>query len=204
VREVGASRYTHTARFDYAGVNAALRSLDERLDAFADTLAARGLTECTRTLTVEARYAGQIWEIELPLRVQRFANEADVAAFIEDFHAEHERVFAVRDPDNPVECIHWRARLTAALPRGSQTKISRERKGALVAQGTRTAHFGGLRAESHLAAVHYGEALRPGDRIDGPAIIEEPTTTLVVYPGASARVTAYGHYLCELASAPGV
>lgn len=204
VREVGASRYTHTARFDYAGVNAALRSLDERLDAFADTLAARGLTECTRTLTVEARYAGQIWEIELPLRVQRFADEADVAAFIDDFHAEHERVFAVRDPDNPIECIHWRARLTAALPRGSQTKISRERKGALVAQGARTAHFGGLRAESHLAAVHYGEALRPGDRIDGPAIIEEPTTTLVVYPGASARVTAYGHYLCELASAPGV
>jgi N-methylhydantoinase A len=48
------------------------------------------------------------------------------------------------------------------------------------------------------AAVHYGEDLAPGDAVAGPAIIEEPTTTLVIYPGTTARVTAYGHYLCEI------
>ena len=57
----------------------------------------------------------------------------------------------------------------------------------------------GLQAAAFEAAIFYGEDLVPGDRISGPAIIEEPTTTLVIYPGATAVVSAYGHYLCELA-----
>lgn len=199
VREVSASRYASTDSFDFAGVNAALEALDGRLDEFARTLAARGIGHCTRSLAVEARYAGQIWEIELPLRVRRFETAADIATFIDDFHTEHERVFAVRDPDNPIECIHWRARLSAELPRGTQSTLNRVRTSSLSARSTRTAQFGLLRAEAHTTAVHYGEDLRPGDRIEGPAIVEEPTTTLVIYPGASATVTTYGHYLCELA-----
>lgn len=199
VREVSASHYATSAAFDFAAVNALLDRLDAELDGFARALSDRGLAAATRTLAVEARYAGQIWELEVPLRVARFRDAADVAALIDDFHAEHERVFAVRDPDNPVECIHWRARLTADLPRGAQTPVARRRDGALTPRSTRTAHFGLLSAAPHEARVFFGEDLVPGDRIAGPAIVEEPTTTLVVYPGATARVTRYGHYLCELA-----
>src|SRR5437764_14939063 len=34
-------------------------------------------------------------------------------------------------------------------------------------------------------------ALRPGTRIEGPAVIEEKTSTLVLYPGHRAEVDAY-------------
>jgi N-methylhydantoinase A len=34
-------------------------------------------------------------------------------------------------------------------------------------------------------------ALHPGTRIEGPAIIEEKTSTLVLYPGHRAEVDAY-------------
>ena len=47
-------------------------------------------------------------------------------------------------------------------------------------------------------AIHYGEDLVPGDVIAGPAVIEEPTTTIVVYPRSRVTVTAYGHYLIEI------
>lgn len=199
VREFSASRYASTADFDFAAVNGVLGELDAKLDAFADLLRARGMRECSRTLAVEARYAGQIWELEVPLRGARFGSTADVEALVADFHDEHERVFAVRDPDNPIECIHWRARLTATLPRGVQARDARARGVPLAPHGTRRASFGVLAAEECEAAVHYGEELVPGDRIAGPAIIEEPTTTLVIYPGTSALVTGYGNYLCEIA-----
>ena len=41
-------------------------------------------------------------------------------------------------------------------------------------------------------------ALPTGARIDGPAIVREPTTTVVVYPGSAAVVTPLGNYLLEL------
>ncbi|MCC7120213.1 MAG: hydantoinase/oxoprolinase family protein [Gammaproteobacteria bacterium] len=200
VREAGASRYATTADFDFAAVDAVIDRLERELDGFERALAARGLTGFSRTLAVEARYAGQIWELEVALQGGRLRTAADVARLVEDFHREHERVFAVRDPDNPIECIHWRARLTAPLPRGAQQPGSDGyRSGTPGARGSRTAYFGVLAAAPLEAAVFHGGDLKPGDRVTGPAIIEEPTTTLVVYPGTTARVTPYGHYLCELA-----
>jgi N-methylhydantoinase A len=43
--------------------------------------------------------------------------------------------------------------------------------------------------------VFRGLDLKPGDTIAGPAIVEEPTTTIVVYPKTTARVSASGHYI---------
>jgi len=40
-----------------------------------------------------------------------------------------------------------------------------------------------------------GSELAPGAVIAGPAIIEEPTTTIVVYPKMSASVSPSGHYI---------
>ncbi|HET8881670.1 MAG TPA: hypothetical protein VFM56_05790, partial [Solimonas sp.] len=42
--------------------------------------------------------------------------------------------------------------------------------------------------------VFVGGALRPGDEITGPAIIEESFTTIVVYPRWKARVDDAGDY----------
>lgn len=198
VREFSASRFARSSDFDFAGVAASLDDLKARLDAFARLLAARGLTGFTRQFAVEARYAGQIWEIELPLRGEQITTPAELAALVDDFHAEHERVFAVRDPDNAIECIHWRARLTALLPRGAHAADARTRTAPLVPRGSRRSWFGDLRANVVDAAIYYGEDLVAGDTITGPAIIEEPTTTLVVYPGAQATVTPHGHYRCTL------
>ena len=37
------------------------------------------------------------------------------------------------------------------------------------------------------------EALRPGDRLTGPAVLVEPHTSILVEPGWRARITAHDH-----------
>jgi len=47
--------------------------------------------------------------------------------------------------------------------------------------------------------VYDGDAMEVGNILEGPAIIEQSTTTIVVPPGARVDVTEYGDYLMNLA-----
>lgn len=198
VREFSASCFAGSADFPYETIDATLAGIEARLDAFAATLATRGLDGCDKRMAVEARYAGQIWELEVPLRGLRVADPEALAALVEDFHREHERVFAVRDSMATLEFINWRGSLTARLPRGAHAALPRHREGAAPPRAWRTAHFGELRASGLSAPVYRGADLVPGDRLPGAAVIEEPTTTLVIYPGSTVTVTEHGHYLLEI------
>src|SRR5205085_9016609 len=99
------------------------------------------------------------------------------------FHATHERIFAVREPGQYLECLLWKARATAVLAK-PELSARRAEAAASSAATTAEAYF----AETGLAPVPRfdGPALAAGARIDGPAVIREPTTTVVVYPGSSA------------------
>jgi N-methylhydantoinase A/oxoprolinase/acetone carboxylase beta subunit len=47
--------------------------------------------------------------------------------------------------------------------------------------------------------VYEGASLTPGSGLEGPLLVTEPITTVVVPPGVSLRVTDLGNYLLELA-----
>jgi N-methylhydantoinase A/oxoprolinase/acetone carboxylase beta subunit/N-methylhydantoinase B/oxoprolinase/acetone carboxylase alpha subunit len=184
-----------TDAFDYAKVNGALKGLAVAANRFGDNLAKRGVIDSDVSFYVEARYLHEAWEIEVPLARGEFFGPPDIEAFVERFHGEHERVFAVRQDGQPVECLSWKARFSGranvALPAPSAEAADRE----IGAERRRSAYF----VETGYAdvPVHFGEGLTPGARIRGPAIIEEPTTTIVVYPGMIARVGRSGSYVLE-------
>ena len=48
-----------------------------------------------------------------------------------------------------------------------------------------------------MTPVFPGSRLIYGDIVHGPAIIEEPTTTIVVLPGYCAKVTKHNSYCLE-------
>ncbi|MEM7465642.1 MAG: hydantoinase/oxoprolinase family protein [Pseudomonadota bacterium] len=199
VSEEKQSQFTLTDAFDYSAVNERLGGINRKLDQFCERLRQRGLMNFEKQLSVEARYAGQIWEIEIPLLVTKFSTDADVQQLVDDFHAEHERIFAVRDSENPLECINWKGRVAAVRNQSGHHAGSEAAPFAAQEVDSRTAYFGEIRAEAMPTRIYFGESLAPGAIIPGPAIIEEPTSTLVVYPQTDVRVTANGHYLAELA-----
>ncbi|MBX9609741.1 MAG: hydantoinase/oxoprolinase family protein [Gammaproteobacteria bacterium] len=188
--EASAAAPTRSDAFDRALVNTALASIDEQLDAFAARLAARGFDRVTRRYRVDAHYAAQVWDLAIDLDTARIASEADVQTLVEAFHAAHRRVFQVDDRASAVEFLSWTGRLAVTLP---EIAVSAAGARGAASPGQRAAWFSLDGARE--AVVVRGDTLDVGAVIDGPAIIEEATTTLVLPPGAQARLGAADSYM---------
>lgn len=178
---------TTASRFDRVGVDAVLADLEERCRRFAAGLGARARAS-TVDFSVEARYARQIWEIEVPLRGSRLGGPAELERLIDDVHATHREIFAIDDPGSDVEFVMWRARVRCPL---RASEVGRAVESAPARGGSsRPAYFEGLGRVS--AAVVSLAAMPSGAPYTGPIIVESPVTTVVVDSGALARRTPRG------------
>ncbi|MGH8595897.1 MAG: hypothetical protein ACREXT_04485, partial [Gammaproteobacteria bacterium] len=174
------------------GVNQALAAINAQLDAFGDRLRERAISDLKKCYTVEARYRFQVWELDVPVLRDHFDEQAEVEALVQEFHRVHERIFAVSDRHNAVEFLNWRGRLIAKV-NAPTLEPARTPAGQVVnPDRSRRCYF----ADAHLdTAIYLGGKLPVGAVLTGPAIIEEDTSTLVIYPGATARVSPGGRYL---------
>jgi len=129
------------------------------------------------------------------------ADEAALARLIGSFHDAHERIFAVREPGQRIELSQWKGRVvieTDKPPLRSEREPSPKRANA-DAESRRVAYFPEL-GEVEIP-VHLGATLAAGASVAGPALVIEPETTIVVYPGWTAHVSELGNYRMELADA---
>ncbi|MGW0036860.1 hydantoinase/oxoprolinase family protein [Gordonia sp. NPDC003376] len=195
VAEKAASLVVDTEHFDAEAVNGLLQRLETELMAFHSQLDGEH-SGWTVEFIAEARYEGQVWELDTPLPVRRFDSEDDRAALVEAFHQVHHRVFAVRDEGSTIEIINWKARLIVELAEAPKPSDMTVQPRAGRASAERDCYFGA--ATPVPTQIFLAEDITPGLIIAGPAIIEEPTTTVVVYPGMSAEVSAEGNYLLRL------
>ncbi len=199
VFEHSASALTRTNAFDFDTANGALDAIRAELDRFTAELGDRARGRIRTEFFVEARYLFQIWELDVPLPMARFETDADVRALDAAFDAAHERVFAMVDEESPVECVTWKGRVTIAL--GDEDAIAppgETSPSAPAPDRRRRAYFGGGAWVD--APIHTGANLAPGAEVPGPAVIEETTTTIVVFPGMTARRTADGNTFLEIAT----
>lgn len=198
VKEFSISFHTDSLNFKYDKINEILKDLEERVNSFLDQ---NGVPPERREpqYVVLARYAGQLWEIPVPLRSTSFKNVADVANLVEDFHTTHLKLFAVNQPEQYIECLLWRA---LAIGKPTPIKFAEITKGeekpiASASRYKRNAYF----AESEGMVetnIYSGSELRAGNKIIGPAIVEEITTTIVIPPGYKAVVSRWGNLIITL------
>jgi N-methylhydantoinase A len=194
ITEAGASRLTASDGFDFDGVNAALADIEARLDEFATRLRERGIVQVEKRYFVEARYRFQVWELDVTVSGSRFGDQGDVDALVAEFHRVHERVFAVHDLGNAVEFLNWRGRLVAGVEAPTLEPAKAAGRADPAPNRIRPADVGRGFVDT---AIYLGEKLPAGATIRGPAVIEEPTSTLVLYPGAVARVSLGGRYIVQ-------
>lgn len=198
VFEQSASALTRTDAFDFAGVKAALDGIGAALDDFVAGLGARAKGEIRKEFFVEARYQSQIWELEVPLTASAIAGPDDVRTLIDSFNQVHERIFAVIDEESPVECVTWKGRVVASLGNGAPERTPATATGTveIAPDHMRDAYFGHGRWAK--TPIYRGQTVPPQSVIHGPAVIEEPTTTVVIYPDMTAQRSPDGNYLLQI------
>jgi N-methylhydantoinase A len=147
--------------------------------------------------TLEVRYTGQ--DFSLPISVDPACYSADYAATVRDaFHRLHETRFGYHDADLALEIVN--AHLTAvarptldALPAPSVGQVS-----DLPAQAGSLRHRVVFDGDAIDCPVYRRESLAPGERIDGPAIIQEYASTTALFPQDHAEITASGELLVHV------
>jgi 5-oxoprolinase (ATP-hydrolysing) len=177
-----------------AGSVAALHILIETLrsDVLA-ALAGQGVAAAdaaTRPI-LHVRYDGT--DTALPVVFETGSVEAARAAF----ERAHKAQFGFVYSDKPmiVETVEVEGKDTASRGRD-------ERDGAVIDAAARPAGTRKLFCEGrwHDAGVHRRDALSPGHRIEGPALVIEANQTIVIEPGWRAEVTAKDHVLLRRAA----
>ena len=172
-----------------SAIEAAFGEVEERARSrFADEGIAASALELARI--GKFRYQNQEHTTEVPLEGGPVTAEG-VAAIEAAFHRTYEREYTYR-LDAPVEMVGLH--VVASVEIGKLTMTRRESTGRplhAARKGTRRVDYAleGVRE----AAIYDRERLEPGMAFDGPAIVEDPGTTVVVHPGNRAEVDGFGN-----------
>ena len=165
--------------------------LDELRAEGRRVLAAAGVPEDAVRFRygIDARYTGQGNEITVWVG-EGEAWPAQPEYVRGRFDEEYERIYGLTIPDVGVEVVTWRL---SAFATNAPVEPVAELPAAGVAtpHGRRPARFTRAGATSEVP-VYRRDALGPGARFDGPAIVEERETTTVIRPGWSVEVAEDG------------
>jgi len=180
-------------RLDRAALSRVAASL--AADARA-TLAAEGVApeRAIVRLACDVRYLGQYHELTVEWLADEAA-EADVSGVSKRFHETHDRQYGYALPETPLELVNVRAVALGLTPASPPAEIARGNASA-AHRGRRRAWVADAEAFAD-TDVFDGEALGAGARLAGPAIVELPTTTVVVAPGFGLEVDRHGSFMIE-------
>jgi N-methylhydantoinase A len=144
------------------------------------------------TWEISLRHPGQLGSIGIDVR----KGERDSASLAKTFVEHHGRHFGYSDPSAAIEIVSLRAigrgrlppvRLTAASPKSGTPEVLE----------TRPVYFDEV-SDFVSTKIYRGSQISPGMSLNGPAIVEEDTMTVVIGPYDTSKVDAFGNYLVEI------
>lgn len=173
------------------GIDRVVEYLDQMAEAGIERLHAEGFSGTPIvSLSLDMRYRGQNWELEVPVSRERL----DVETVSASFDSDHERLYRFQMPEHEHEVINLRVAVTGPLERGAAHTPRRERSDAAQPRGERPVLDDTTRQFVDTAIVDR-DALGAGDVLRGPAIVEELDTTVVVPSGWSAAADNHGNLI---------
>jgi N-methylhydantoinase A len=190
------SAYSRVDQLDWRFANGLL---DEMAAEGRKILEGSGLpaSAITYQRTADMRYVGQGHEVAVGLPDGALSG-ADFRRITAAFEKTYETLYGRKGPDVPLEVINWR--VVASGPRPAMNlKLPRDpvqrteaRKGSRLAYFPEYGRYVGT-------PVYDRYAFAPGARFDGPAIVEERESTLIIGARGHARVDERLNVIVEFA-----
>ncbi|GAA3764895.1 N-methylhydantoinase A [Spinactinospora alkalitolerans] len=156
--------------------------------------------------TADLRYFGQAYEVRVP--VPDGPVDADLAERVAGaFHDAHLRLYGYDFRDDPNQQVEWvNLRVSGVGPIRSplpQEPTARDGDASRALAGEREVYFddAGIPAGHRTTPVYRRRDLAPGDRITGPAVIEEFGSTVPIHPGFAARIDRSGNIVVTTGTA---
>lgn len=186
---------THAYDIDQVDREEVGRLYGEMSATAESTLAEEGITgdRVTVHFSADLHYIGQFHEVEVPVPTALSMTAADLETVVEAFHQRHDTLYGYAMRDTPVELINLRVTargrtmkpdlLREATPGESPEQVLLKR---------RPVCFDGEFVDT---PVYDGLRLHVGNCITGPAIVAQPTTTIVVPPDFELSCDAFDNYL---------
>jgi N-methylhydantoinase A len=137
--------------------------------------------------SLDMRYGEQVFEIQVPLDGIDLDAPDLVEQVVQRFHERHEALYTYSAPDQDVVLVNARLALIGELP-DAPAEPPPAAAGPAAPAGWRRAYFG---AWTDVPVLRW-DALRAGAELEGAAIIESDTTTVVVRAGDRVHVTPQG------------
>ncbi|MBL4916777.1 hydantoinase/oxoprolinase family protein [Szabonella alba] len=134
-------------------------------------------------LSADMRYAGQSYEIEVPL-MPHWITEARLDPIADAFHAMHDRLYDFHDDDSLIELVNLRL---SAIGAGPELHFPEAEEVPVAARAQRQVPvFTG--GETRDIPLFRRRDLTPGAEFEGPAVIAQDDTTFVIPAGSKAHV----------------
>jgi N-methylhydantoinase A len=184
---------THFARADAVPADelAGLwRSLEERLLA---TFADEGMDpeQVTFVRSADMRYSGQEHTVNVPIPEGTDGGAEEVER---RFHELHDQLYTFR-LTSPIEFVNFRLTALGAVRKPELARIASDGDVRAALKGTRDVDFDELgRQESR---IYERSRLGAGTELEGPAVIEEPAASTVVFPRQRLLVDEYGNLIID-------
>jgi N-methylhydantoinase A len=165
-------------------VEAIVRELETEAMAW---IAAEGelVGESDVVVSFDLRYQAQAYDLSVTIpSAERVGMTAVSVA--ERFHAEHERLYAFREPNVPIQTATVRLGVIGKVP---SVSLPQRLASTPVQRGVRSLWY---RGEQTAAVVYDRADIGANAVIHGPAVIEQLDTTSLVLPGWTARADKLG------------
>jgi N-methylhydantoinase A len=147
--------------------------------------------------SIEMRYYGQHHEITLPFVAENF-DQTKIDDLAKRFHEMHETLFGYSEPEKRIEIMNIGIAAIGKMPKPeikSQPLGEEDARGAIKEE--RSIYMGPEQGYCEVE-VYEGEKLKPGNRFEGPAVVEDINTTMLLGPGQTLFVDGWKNYIVTL------
>jgi len=149
--------------------------------------------EASVELSLDMRYAGQAYEIEVPI-AEGWVEAEDLSAIRRAFDVRHEQVYGHSDPVAPAQVVNLRLVVAARTPKPALVEVAPAPSVKPEPFRWGKVFYGGM--ERTMPFFRRAE-LKAGHRLQGPAVVVADDCTVCIPAGFSGFVDHWGNIILE-------